>query len=248
LPPVLLMVDLSSNNAAPDLAKHYEGGHRVIALKATEGTSYTWDQHGRLADEWHKLGGAVWHYHFARPGDAKTQATRLLNAVGTQHWHAGDRIVLDAEASGVTAAFVRTFIATCYLNRPNWSGIVYSYSSFLIAAKIKPTHGWGLWLAAYQSTEPKPAPGWARLTAWQFTDKQSGLPGISGAVDCSHLLDPGVVPAEPVRAHPLSRRHRRWAKRLTVALGKRTQPITPDDRKTLAALDAATLHALGRKS
>lgn len=246
MPAVLLMVDLSSNNALPNLTKHYKGGHRVIALKATEGSSYIWDQHGRLSDEWHKLGGAVWHYCFARPGDAKAQAQRFLSVVAPR-WKPGDRIVLDAEVPGVTATFARAFIAACHAARPDWPGIVYSYASFLAAAKIKPSHSWGLWLAAYQAEEPKPPAGWDRLTAWQFTDKQTGLPGIPGAVDCSHLLDPDVVPAQPVKAHPLSRRHRRWAKRLTVAFGKRTHPLTADDRKTLAALDAATLHALGRK-
>lgn len=243
--PVLLMVDLSSNNALPNLAKHYKGGHRVVALKATEGASYTWDQQVRLSDEWHKLGGAVWHYHFARPGDAQAQAQRFLKAV---RWKPGDRIVLDAEAAGVTATFARTFIAACHAAHPDWPGVVYSYASFLAAAKIRPSHGWGLWLAAYQASEPKPATGWDRLTAWQFTDKQTGLPGIPGAVDCSHLLDPAVLPAQPVNEHPLSRRHRRWARKLTVAFGKRTHPVTPDDRKTLAALDSAVLHALGRKS
>lgn len=246
MPPVLLMVDLSSNNAAPDLIKHFKSGHRVIALKATEGTDYVWPEHGRLADEWHKLGGVVWHYHFAQPGDAKKQAHYFLSWIAN-HWQRGDRIVLDAETAGVTAAFVRDFITFCASKHDPKPGIIYSYASFLTAAKIKPSHGWGLWLAAYQASEPKPAPGWDRLTAWQFTDHQTGLPGIPGAVDCSHLLDPDVIPAEPVKAHQLSRRHRRWARKLTVALGKRAQPTTADDRKTLAALDAATLHALGRK-
>lgn len=192
-----LMIDISSNNPIPNLRKHYKAGHRVIAIKATESSSYTWAEHARLADQWHKLGGAVWHYHFARPGNAANQADYFLRAVH-RHFKAGDRIVLDAEVTGVTASFVRDFIGRCQQRVPLWPGIVYSYASFLTRAKIKPSPGWGLWLAAYGTVQPKPVAGWSALTAWQYTDR-SRVAGETGTVDESRLLDPRVIPAEKER-------------------------------------------------
>src|SRR3954470_9725306 len=92
-----LMVDLSSNNGTPDLDAHFKAGYRVIALKASESTGYTWPAHDALTDRWHKLGGRVVHYHFAQPGDPVKQADHFLIAISGHFDRHRDVLCLDAE-------------------------------------------------------------------------------------------------------------------------------------------------------
>lgn len=181
----LLFVDLSSNNSPPNLAKHYRAGHRVLALKATEGTTYTWGDHKRLADEWHRLGGRVWHYHFARPGSPVTQAERFLAAVASCV-QPSDVLCLDAEVPGVNGAFARSFLNFCHGKRPNSQLAIYGSAYFLRDNKIRPVHGALLWLAGYPSY-PFIPPGWKRVDAHQFADNAT-VEGCPGKVDCSRLL------------------------------------------------------------
>ena len=193
-----LMVDLSSNNPTPNLRAYWRAGFRRLALKTTEDTGYTWDQHAALADKWHKLGGTVVHYHFARPGDGAQQAVHFIQAV-KGHWQPGDFLALDVEVPGVGQQVVADFIDHCQNVWPGRPGLIYSYASFLTG--ITPVHGWGLWLAAYGPTQPKPVAGWKRLAAWQKTDHAT-VPGLSKPVDCSVLLDPALLPV-PGKRHPV---------------------------------------------
>lgn len=195
-----LMVDLSSWNAAPNLLAHYRGGFRVLALKATEGTSYTWSGDAAYADEWHRLGGRVVHYHFARPGDPVTQADKFLAAV-KPHLRRGDVLALDAEVSGVDRQFQAAFLARLRAKSPRLGltkprTLTYGPASFL---RPFAANGSGLWVADY-APPADPVPGWRGWTAWQFTDRATDLPGIPGAVDCSHIrgfLLPVFRPSPP---------------------------------------------------
>lgn len=194
-----LMVDLSSNNPLPNLRAYWRAGFRRLGLKATEDTDYTWDQHAALADKWHARGGTVVHYHFARPGDGAEQAVHFIQAV-KGHWRPGDYLALDVEVPGVGQQIVADFIDHCAAVWPGRPGLIYSYASFLDG--VTPVHGWGLWLAAYGATQPKPAAGWKRLAAWQHTDHAT-VAGLSRPVDCSTLLDPALLPAAPRKGHPV---------------------------------------------
>ena len=245
-----LMIDVSSNNPTPRIRLYKKAGHQVIALKATEGQSYTWDRHGKLSDRAHKHGLAVWHYHFARSGDPVAQARYFLAEVHG-HWRDGDRLVLDAESTGVGAAFVQAFINACHERFPHRPGLVYSYGSFLTGAKIRPAHGWGLWLAAYGPIQPKPVAGWDHLTAWQFTDKATGVGGEPGAVDESHLLDKTVIPARPKHKKEPPVKVKRYSKSILAlvgAVGTWATAALADGVVTgqeWTALGVATLTALG---
>lgn len=192
---VPMMVDLSSNNPTPDLAAHWRGGFRVLALKATEGTGYTWTGHRGLADAWHRLGGVVWHYHFLTPGDGAAQADHFCATVGASGRH-GDRIVVDVETQNDTGAEVSAFIARCATHTA-LPGVVYGSPYFLRDHGIRPSHGWGLWLADYDSKIAFVPPGWSSWLAWQYTDRATGVPGIAGAVDCSHLSAAAMPSAPP---------------------------------------------------
>src|SRR4051794_27898733 len=182
---VPLMVDLSSNNGTPDLRKHYAAGYRVIALKATEGVSYTWSGDARLGDQWHKLGGRVVHYHFAQPGDPVAQADHFVNAI-RGHLGKSDGVVLDAERGGVNGAFARKFIDRVIARLGNVNGMIYGSPSFLNANGISKYRGWRLWLAEYGPRADVPG-SWVTWMAWQFTDRARNIPGVPGAVDQSHV-------------------------------------------------------------
>lgn len=191
--PERLMIDLSSNNAEPDMHKLYASGMRQLALKATEGTGYSWSRHGALADAWHAIARdtSVWHYHFARPGGADAQARKFLGAV-KGHTRRGDRLVLDIEVTGVDGQFADAF----------WRVVDpasdlaledYGSPSFLVANGVKPRHHEGLWLAEYGPKADIPA-GWTHYDAWQFTDRAS-VPGEPGRVDESRVAVTDVAPA-----------------------------------------------------
>lgn len=237
---VLRMVDLSSNNGTPDLAKHYAAGYRIIALKATESTTYNWPGDDALTARWHALGGKVVHYHFARPGSARAQADYFLSAVAGR-WADGDLLCLDAEVDGVNGAFAQAFINRCHAKRPNAGGLVYGPPYFLRDHGIKPAHGWGLWIADYEGKVDFIPPGWERWTARQFTDKATGIPGIPGAVDHSRIRREFLPLAPPP---PLTDKHRAALVVATKVLNGRKKPLADADRKTVAALDAAALAAL----
>lgn len=200
-----LMIDLSSNNAAPDLDAHYRAGYRVLALKASEGTSYRWTAGGDLADRWHKLGGAVVWYHFATAAaGGKEQAAFFLAGV-KPHLRAGDTLTLDIE--GQPASYrqwaheqahlaASSFMAHIDAHAPRLGvlrrrpkRLVYGTFYFLRDEHIRPAKGWRLWIAGYQASAPLPPPGWKRWTAWQFTDNATHVPGEAGGVDESHIRD-----------------------------------------------------------
>lgn len=251
--PVLLMVDLSSNNKTPNLLAHYKAGYRVVAFKATEGTGYTWDRHGALSDEAHRLGFRVVHYHFATAGPTGvSQAVHFLAAVKA-HLKPGDVICLDIEGQpesysqwrpGEAQMVAKAFMTYCDTHAPKrirkW---VYGTFYFLRDSGIKPLKRWRLWIAGYQAAHPATPPGWRKAVAWQYTSAASGVPGVSGAVDQSHIqrtLLPGVV----AKLVALSKRDAAAADVLTEDLSDRPDPLDPTGRATLIRLRAAIRKAL----
>lgn len=183
--PLRLMIDLSSNNAPPDLKAHWAAGYRTLALKASEATTYRWADHGRLADEWHSFGGKVIHYHFLHPGSGALQAANFLAAV-RGHLHSRDRVCVDVETPGVTDQTVQVFIERVHQRHPRVKGLIYGPPYFLRDNHIRPHRRWGLWLADYGQRPSLIPPGWLRWTAWQYTDRAK-VPGVPTPVDQSHI-------------------------------------------------------------
>lgn len=198
-----LMIDLSSNNALPDLDAHHKAGYRALALKASEGTSYRWTAAGALADRWHKLGGVVVWYHFATAAAGGSEQAAYFLAAVKPHLRAGDVLALDIE--GQPASYRQwshgqaTLCATSFMRhidehaprlgslRRRPKRLVYGTFYFLRDEHVRPAKGWRLWIAGYQSSAPLPPPGWKRWTAWQFTDNATHVPGQAGGVDESHI-------------------------------------------------------------
>lgn len=82
-------------------------------------------------------------------------------------------------------------------------------------------------------------------TTW----KQAGHRGHINAPGNSHVdnLPAARQPAWPSVKHPLTAEHRAQADELTAAMGRRSAPLEPVDRKRLSALQAAVTHALNVK-
>lgn len=200
-----LMIDISSNNAIPDLDAHYRGGYRTLALKASEGTSYRWSAMGQLADRWHQLGGVVVFYHFATAGAGGAEQAAFFLAAVKPHLRAGDAVALDIEgqpasykqwARGQAELAAKAFVRHIDTHAPRLGvlrrlpkRLVYGTFYFLRDEHVRPAKGWRLWIAGYQASAPLPPPGWKRWTAWQFTDNAVHVPGEAGGVDESHIRD-----------------------------------------------------------
>jgi hypothetical protein len=180
----LTMADLSSNNGAFIPHQHWNAGHRLLLLKASEGTSYSWSNARLDAQAWHRLGGICGHYAFLRPGSGTEQADKFLTTIAS---YVGDCdfLVADAEVAGVTAREVAEFLDRVHDRRPKLRLMIYGTAYFLRETGIRPTHHAGLHVAAYPHIDFIP-PGWATWVAHQFT--QSGhAAGIGGACDLSYI-------------------------------------------------------------
>lgn len=194
----LVMVDLSSNNDIVDLESLWAHGVRVLTLKATEGTTYAWEDAVKHARTWHKMGGICGHYHFMHPGGKTEGVNEAKFFVEHLHdvWGVGDFPVVDHETKGESNAEVGAFIDLVHQHYPHVEGLQYAYRSFFEEAKLTRHQNWGLWVAAYGGkTAGKIPASWATWDAWQYTSTGTA-PGVRGSVDLSHirrwLVQPGL--------------------------------------------------------
>lgn len=100
----LLFADLSNNNGDQDTFHGHaykSAGHKVIALKVSEGASFVDPRHAAWAHAAHAAGLAVIHYHFARPeaGNPIGQATHFKQALADHFIKGRDRLCIDLETS-----------------------------------------------------------------------------------------------------------------------------------------------------
>lgn len=174
--------DLSSNNPAFDAVAYRAAGHRLVAIKATQGTSYVNPKHALWCEHAHANQLAVIHYHYAKPGSSVAATTQAAFAWSVVRHDFGplDWMCLDVERdqawrTGELVPFVSSFAAA-------WRGISghslvgYSEASLLddpaLVAAI-PGERW--WAAAWGPTRPRIATVGAPW-AWQFTDGAIGPP------------------------------------------------------------------------
>lgn len=158
-------------------------GHRVIAIKATEGAGYVNPHHAAWVDAAHAAGLAVVHYHFCRPenGNAGGQGAHFWNAVRPRY-HRGDRLAFDLETGNprTAGAWLREADAmVCQLNggAPPDRPVGYTYLSYFNEAggtlSLR-SHAW--WMAAWGALlrlRTRLAGG-QYLWAQQFTDGHFG--------------------------------------------------------------------------
>jgi lysozyme len=171
--------DLSNNNpGGVEWGLYHQAGHRLIGLKATEGTGFVDDTHAIRSENAHKNGIWVLHYHFGHANmDADLQARAFWNQV-KGHFASKDFAALDIEVNdGLSDVQVATWSNNFIAGFQKLSGhsmIVYSDQSFLsglLSAGLR-WPGGRAWVAAYGPSEPsiRGVTTWA----WQYTDGGQG--------------------------------------------------------------------------
>lgn len=203
----MLVVDLSSNNRAPDWARLKRAGVSAAWLKASEGL--TWNdpvfQSARKAAN--RAGVRVGAYHFARPDlhpyGGSSEAIHFSNVVKSVG-RTDLRPVLDYErisSHGGDGAWIKNFNAVVKA-RLGVGPLFYSYPALVDSLRLSKPVGYGLWLAAYSRNDGKehpytiPAP-WKKTVAHQFSS-QCRIAGCEGVVDLSTVSQPWAVLAHPV--------------------------------------------------
>lgn len=168
--------DISNNNAEFDAERYAAAGHLIVAVKASEGVTFTdpdhhtWTLHAHL----HHLG--VIHYHFARPDlnpDPAAEAEHFLRAVGGL---AGGRdyLALDLERA-VPAGFSHDPEWSCEFDRVIRADSRFRTVIYMSQSLFESAQGWWwhaphhLWLAAW-SGERNPRYQTARVIFRQYTD------------------------------------------------------------------------------
>ncbi len=199
-------IDTSSFNGPIDWqvykpwAAQWDGISRV-AMKSTEGVGFTdprfaANRAGALAAGI----DCIYYYHFARPdlgNTATAEANWQHSVVGGIR--ANDLIMLDYEVENVqaTASWALAWLqmASALYGKP--AGIY--ASSYYISQHLQDSRlaQYKLWLAnwQYSPTERPPVPApWTQYEFVQYTDRASGIPGISGSVDADIFLGKEATP------------------------------------------------------
>jgi GH25 family lysozyme M1 (1,4-beta-N-acetylmuramidase) len=192
------IIDTSNYQHSPDWAAVLASGVAGGICKATEGLSY---RDPTFPASWAALGqrnavrGA---YHFGHPDqDPVAQADFFLAYVTPLGLNRTDILVLDLETgTGNMDAFTWNFLVHVQA-KTGITPMFYSYGPFIRAHLTdRRLATYPLWIAAYQPNRPPCPPPWTSYALWQHTDS-ARVPGISGAVDESYLIQP-VQPAQPV--------------------------------------------------
>lgn len=198
---VLSMADVSSNNGLPSnikaltakLQELWNEGSRILGVKSTEGTAYTWSLSHDVCRIWHSFGGVVNHYHFGHPGSnalGKSQADFFWSHTKGDFVH-GDTWTFDAETKGESTSEIVGFTDRMI---DHWNvkseHYVYGGAYFFRDNKITMYRGALLWLAAYGSKVPFIPPTFKDWAIWQNEDNHV-FAGI-GKADHS-ILKPHVI-------------------------------------------------------
>lgn len=192
--------DISSNNGSFNAAQYKSAGHRVIAIKATEGTGYVNPDYSGWVHTAHEHGLSVLHYHFARPenGDPNGQVKHFWNVVREHFVRPGDYVFFDVETGPVSEAHAWLKEADshmsaighvhpwvyCPLSYYESGGLEVASRNFVIAA-------WGTHKPTLRKGD--------NIAGWQYGDGRYGpngyprsFAGIPGTAD-SNLLSPSLV-------------------------------------------------------
>lgn len=192
--------DVSSNNAYFNAAQYKSAGHRVIAVKATEGTGYINPDYAGWVHTAHAHGLAVLHYHFARPenGNPVGQAKHFWEVSQEHFVRPGDYLFWDVETDGPGNAGAWLKEADRYLNTfarvHPWLYTPLSYyetGHLTVASRHFVIAAWGVRKPTLRRGDT--------LAGWQYGDGHYGpngyprtFAGIPGNPD-SNLLSPALV-------------------------------------------------------
>lgn len=183
-----LFADISNHQRGVDIDKYAKAGHRLIALKASEGATFKDATFNQRWKEARAAGLNRWAYHFCRPGNGNTPAAEAANfcamvkAAGGMR--KGDRLVLDYEDPGFNKDGTKWIEAFCKeVGRRGYTvSVLYSGGWYLPGriGKYWPKNHLGrpllYWHAAYNEAPTKTVPAVAKkhLYAIQYTDGKAG--------------------------------------------------------------------------
>ena len=193
--------DIYSNDPHYDAKAYAVAGHRMIALKATEGKTY---YDAPFADRFKASSHLTrWVYHFARPhsNSPEDEASNFAKALTKVTLSPDDRLVLDWEDEKFSAdgtLWVQRFVNAMQQQYGHEIRVLYSGGPY-IEQTIKqwPKSKSGplrYWHAAYNSHPEANVPAIAKphLRAVQYTDGKLGLPPYTasgiGPCDMSYLV------------------------------------------------------------
>lgn len=190
-------VDLSSNNPLPDLAAYKAAGHKHLCRKVSEGVGYHWAEGDTLADQAHRIGLRVGHYHWLRPDSAATAQAAYFVTLLKGHLEPGDWLMCDFEATAGAsdpadvsrAAQLHDFCVYVQSHLPEHPLFVYTGNWYLDG---KPhcqaeTRRWPVVMSDYSGADTLPNPYRLHYVAWQFTD-HADVAGLSAPVDYNRWI------------------------------------------------------------
>jgi len=185
-----VVIDLSHNNPAVDLARAKADGIQAVIHKATQGTGFC-DPVYSVRRAAARSAGLLWGaYHFATGADPVAQANFFLSVASIEP---GDLLVLDFEMNEATPANTmtldqaRSFISTVQDAAgitPGLYGGAYLKEQIGQATDATLQSCW-LWWAQYGPVPGIP-PAWPAWTLWQYTDGHHGIPpfAVDGIGPC----------------------------------------------------------------
>jgi GH25 family lysozyme M1 (1,4-beta-N-acetylmuramidase) len=194
---VILGIDVSHHQGAPDLAAVRRSGRSFVVVKATEGTAWTDPQFAASRTRAADAGLLVGMYHFARAGDPGAEAADFARAVGPLR--PGEFAVLDWEVSAPDPVAWCAAWLTAVRDALGVTPLLY------LDRSTRDRYDWtpvvredvALWLAAWDGrTDAVAAGAWPVLAMKQYSDA-GAVPGVDGPVD----LDVFYGGEDQLRAH-----------------------------------------------
>lgn len=181
-------------------------GHKVAFsfIKATEGTGYV-NSRMRAQAEWARSHGHVTgFYHFAQPGNMKSQAAYFVSHADSED---GDILILDWEVSGVSSAAKDEFLKEVKRLRPTHRVMLYCSQSYWTSRDTSSYAADGLWIAQYNGHPGKPS-----ITAAWKIHQYTSTPVDTNIADFADkaamqawahgLIKPVTPPSKPVTPKP----------------------------------------------
>lgn len=178
--PVRYFADISSNNVRFDAGAYHRAGHVLVAIKATEGTTYDDPRYMPWLLRAHHEGVGVVHYHFARPdlGNAPdAEADFFLDRV-LHHTGPRDYLALDLER-GVDGDWGHDPVWSYDFDRRVRERSRFHTILYISGSRLAGREGWlygdnrRVWIADWGDKPTTPPLGYV-MVFWQFTDGVTG--------------------------------------------------------------------------
>lgn len=191
-------VDISAWQPASIDWQAYKQWSSIVALRSSYGVGFE-DAHYRAYRSGAEAAGLrIIHYHYAYPGinsavDEANWQHKVVGPIG-----ANDLLMLDYEEGNARANAAWAF-AWLAQQEANYGKLPLIYASDgYVRSRLQDARlaRYPLVLADWQYTpseRPACPPPWASYIAVQYTDKQTNVPGIAGAIDANVWLGPDTA-------------------------------------------------------